>query len=81
MEILVTEDKVMWTIVLRYKKLERAYEVEAKTRYKAVKESLKSFIEEFELPGTPTEYWYGNTREGEIEIQSKSSVDRRRADW
>lgn len=70
-----------WTIVLRYKNIERVYKVETKTRYSAIKEALKAFIEELNLPGTPTEYFNAGLREREIEIESRSEIDRRRANW
>ena len=62
-------------VTLRYNGYEKTYPIEADSHYAARMEALGKFLEEFKIPGRPVEYL--TKKKGLIEIQVRSSVDRR----
>jgi len=67
-------------VVIRQEAVERVYEMESLTRYEAVVNAIASFLSEFKLPGRPYQFYPGQKRCNELEIQTRTleSVDKRR---
>lgn len=55
---------------------EKTYQVDTNTHYEARTEALGMFLEEFKIPGRPTDYIVGRFK-GLIGITVHSSIDRR----
>jgi len=68
-------DTLEWQVVIRLGVDERVYTYYSAKRYKACIEAIREFIEEFDLPGRPYEYWGSNQKGGFLEISSRCISD------
>jgi hypothetical protein len=63
-------------VTLTFENTQKTYEKDTNTHYEARVEAIKDFLEEFKIPGKPTDYIVGRFK-GLIGVTVRSAVDRR----
>ena len=65
-----------WEVIVRMDGAEETYSVEADRYYEARMLGIAQFLEDHQVPGTPTEFL--SRKKGLIEVSARSRIDRRR---